>query len=175
MSVNTKIDITPDTKVGRMLEHFPELEEKLISLSPSFKKLRNPVLRRTIGKVATLRQVAKVGDISLAMLINELRKAAGMSEQKISEDKPGDSQNIPAWVDDRFIVDEFDARPVINAGEHPMKEVFRRIGQLKDNHILKLITAFEPTPLIDMAKGRGCLVWSQKEKDEIVNTYFRQK
>ena len=49
-----EVEITSQTKVAELLEHFPELEETLIAMAPPFKKLRNPVLRRSVAKVASL-------------------------------------------------------------------------------------------------------------------------
>ncbi|MFH1755446.1 MAG: DUF1858 domain-containing protein, partial [Candidatus Latescibacterota bacterium] len=53
--------ITPDMKVSALLEAYPELEDVLIGIAPAFKKLRNPVLRRTVAKLTSLRQAAQVG------------------------------------------------------------------------------------------------------------------
>ncbi len=50
--------ITPDSRLGDLLERWPGLEDVLLELSPHFRALRNPVLRRTVAKVATLRQVS---------------------------------------------------------------------------------------------------------------------
>ncbi|MHC4830644.1 MAG: DUF1858 domain-containing protein [Planctomycetota bacterium] len=44
------LPITPETKVAQLLQHYPELEETLIAMAPAFKKLRNPVLRRSVAK-----------------------------------------------------------------------------------------------------------------------------
>ena len=49
-----KTEITPQTMVGDMLENYPELEDKLIEIAPVFKKLKNPILRKTVAKVATV-------------------------------------------------------------------------------------------------------------------------
>ncbi len=76
--MNRMMDITPDTKVGPLLENRPELESVLMEISPKYTALKNPVLRRTVAKVATLRQVARVGDVPLADLIRKLREAAGL-------------------------------------------------------------------------------------------------
>ncbi|MBT4095990.1 MAG: DUF1858 domain-containing protein, partial [Nitrospinaceae bacterium] len=57
--------IEPSSKVGELLEHYPELEDVLIGMAPPFKKLKNPLLRKSVGKVATLRQAAAVGRISV--------------------------------------------------------------------------------------------------------------
>ncbi len=69
--------IGPETKVGELLRRHPELEETLIRLSPEFQRLKNPVLRATVAKVATLRQVAQVGGLDPEALIKTLREAAG--------------------------------------------------------------------------------------------------
>ena len=51
--MNTLI-ITPKTKVLELIETYPELEDVLIEYAPAFKNLKNPVLRRTVAKIATL-------------------------------------------------------------------------------------------------------------------------
>lgn len=43
--------INPKTKVLELLEAYPELEPKLIEVVPSFNKLKNPLLRRTIARI----------------------------------------------------------------------------------------------------------------------------
>jgi hypothetical protein len=43
--------ISPKTKIYELLEAYPQLEETLIALAPPFKKLKNPVLRKTIAKI----------------------------------------------------------------------------------------------------------------------------
>ncbi|MFH0843803.1 MAG: DUF1858 domain-containing protein [Bacteroidota bacterium] len=48
--------ITPKTKVLQLIETFPELEEVLINAVPAFEKLKNPVLRKTVARIATLQQ-----------------------------------------------------------------------------------------------------------------------
>ena len=58
-------DITAGTKVAALLSAHPELEDLLISMSPAFIKLRNPVLRRSVARVATLRQAAAVGKLDV--------------------------------------------------------------------------------------------------------------
>ena len=62
------IDITPETTVHRLLEAYPELEETLIGIAPPFKKLRNPLLRRSVAKVASLRHISSVGGVPLVSL-----------------------------------------------------------------------------------------------------------
>ena len=148
-------DITPDTKVGNLLKNFPQLEEKLFELSPAFKKLRNPILRKTIGRVATLRQAAEVGNISLGMMINTLRKTAGLNEMTdITDSKSEDSDSIPEWVSSAGNIREFDARSIIEAGEHPLNSVIKEVHSLE--------------------KNEGFQAWSKIESAETAYTYFKK-
>ena len=164
--------ITPEIKVGVILEHYPELEETLIGMSSTFKKLKNPVLRRTVGKVATLRQVAQVGKISLSELVNTLRSAAGQTLETISESENADALDFPVWFDAAKIVESFDARPIIESGEHPMGEVMGKLQHLKEGDILELVTPFLPAPLIDLAVGKGYKSWSKSVNANLVRTFF---
>ncbi len=58
MITQNKLIITPQTKVKELLDAYPELEPVLIDMAPAFKKLRNPVLRRTIARVTSIKQAA---------------------------------------------------------------------------------------------------------------------
>ena len=71
-----RIIITPKTKIYDLLEAYPELEEKLVEAAPQFRKLKNPMLRKTIARVTTLGQAAIIGGVKVEQLINKLREAA---------------------------------------------------------------------------------------------------
>ena len=79
-----QIDIGPGTTVHELLITFPELEDKLIEMASPFKKLRNPMLRKSIAKIATLKHIASVAGIPLTKMVNMIRVEAGQS--KITED-----------------------------------------------------------------------------------------
>ena len=94
---NNLLEILPETKVGELLDHYPELEAKLIEIAPPFKKLRNKMLRKTIAKVTTLKQAAKVGNVPLSELVNKLRNEIGQPEIEIDNEKAVVVQK-PDWV-----------------------------------------------------------------------------
>ena len=167
-----KINITPETKVGELLKNYPELEESLIEMAPAFNKLRNPILRKTVAKVTTLRHAAKIGNISLADMINRLRREAGLEgemkfieENRLLDDKP-------EWMDISKIVKTLDAREMIEKGEHPINQVIKELDCLESRQIFELITGFIPAPLIDIAKNKGFLIWSEEKEKNLVKTYF---
>lgn len=164
--------ITPDMKVGAMLDAYPELEATLISLSPTFEKLRNPVLRKTIARVASLRQVAQVGNISLQQLIGTLREAAGQQlNSDLMETKQTDNSQ-PGWFDEQKIQSTLDAREMIERGEHPMAQVLSETRSLAKGHIYELITAFVPAPLIEKVRNQGLDSFTLEKAVGEFHTYF---
>jgi len=167
------IDITPGTKVGELINHYPQLEDELIKLAPIFAKLKNPILRRTVARVATLRQAAQVGNIQIGHLINSLRKAAGLEE--LFENDNGvqaESDIKPDWLNEANLIAVFDARKMISDGEQPLGHVMKELKKLNPGEIYKLITPFYPAPLVDKAKSNGYKVWSVSNDKETVETFI---
>jgi len=66
------MELNAKTKIDDLLKQFPFLEDYLISLSPKFKGLKNPIMRKTMGKVASLEMAAAVSGQSLELLISSL-------------------------------------------------------------------------------------------------------
>jgi hypothetical protein len=159
------LNITPRTKVGELLDAYPQLEKVLLDISPVFAKLKNPVLRKTVARVATLQQAAIVGGMPVEELVNRLRAEAGQDDVSGSDNVPGYvSQPVPEWFSEADVVDRFDATRMINSGESPMNEVLSRAKNLGQSKILELRTPFIPAPILEMLMGKGYQVWSQQDK-----------
>jgi len=71
------------TKLNDLIKKYPFLLDFLVRLSPKFSKLKNPIMRRTIGKLATLSQVSGLGDMPLEKL---LKAIAGEIKRVAHED-----------------------------------------------------------------------------------------
>lgn len=173
MSGKGKTDITPKTKVAELLKDYPELETTLIEIAPAFKKLKNPVLRKTIAKVTSLRQAAKVGNVSLGQMINRLRHEAGLKGDLGLDSNEAESKVRPKWLDESKVVMTLDARPILDAGEQPLGRVMSDLRKLEPEQIYKLTTPFTPAPIIDLARDKGFDCWSSENNPEEVITYFR--
>ncbi len=167
-----ELQITPETKVANLLETYPDLENLLLSLSPKFALLKNPVLRRTAAKLATLRQAAQVGGLSIGALVSTLRAAAGQDELTVSDGEQDDSLGEPAPQD---VVEEFDVRPMIERGEQPLSLVMTQLRALPPGKAIKLITPFLPAPLIDTARKQDCTVSSRQAGDGVFFTFLSKK
>jgi hypothetical protein len=165
------LQITPKTKVGELLDRHPELEGLLISLSPAFEKLRNPVLRKTIARVATIQQIAVVGKVPLETIISTLRKSTGDNEQfkTINTDKM--SNEKPAWLA-KTISETLDAREMLARGEHPLQLVLAKTHDMESNTVFCLVTPFTPLPLIEKVQAQGLESYVDEISDKEVHSYF---
>jgi uncharacterized protein len=61
--------LSPETKVTEMLATYPFLKDFLIGMDPHFKSLNNPLMMKTLGRVATLGKVAFLTGIKLDQLL----------------------------------------------------------------------------------------------------------
>lgn len=168
--------ITPKTKIHDLLEAYPELEDKLIAAAPQFKKLKNPILRRTIARVTTLSQAATIGSLKVETLVNELREAAGQEHTEISsEGNASYNYSRPGWFSTEAVVETIDIREMLNAGEQPVHEVLSAIKKLEPGKILEIIAPFLPAPLVDKASGLGYAHWIVDNGTEEFRIYFRNR
>lgn len=167
-----KLIISPKTKVGELLDAFPQLEDVLLELSPSFAKLKNPILRKTVARVASLQQAAIVGGLKVDELVNRLRKEVG---QDLFSGGAENAQYLvaspPDWFDATRIAQRFDASSIINAGGSPMAEILSLSQKLQPGEILELQTPFVPAPIIDMLRDKGFKSFSLQNGEETLN-YF---
>lgn len=174
--MKNKLIITPKTKIHNLLIEYPELEEVLMDVSPAFEKLKNPVLRKTIGKIATVQQAANIGNISVANLINILRKKVGQEEFIENEAvASGINYHKPDWFDENKIAKELDVKPMLEAGEHPVNQVISEVKSIGENEIYKMTAPFLPVPLIEKVTGLGFDNWTEKQSESSFNIYFIRK
>lgn len=167
-----KVDITPSTKVNDILTAYPEIEDDLIKMAPPFKKLRNPFLRRTIGKVATLKQVSAVGNIPLNDLINNLRKLVGQPEINESYTDENYFLDKPEWFSQEKISLSINEEKMENKNQMTLVTILLEAKNVKKGEIIELITTFLPAPGIDILKSKGYSVWTIKEENNIIKSYF---
>lgn len=167
-------DIIPAMKIGTFLENYPELEDVLIALSPQFKKLKNPVLRRTVAKIVTLRQAAITGNIPVETMVNSLREKAGQPPLQLDVTTDQYAGPIPNWMERGFPIHQLNVTNAINSGQTPLKEVIDAAEALEKHSILKLITPILPSPIIDKLRTRGFQSWT-KESNGLYSTYLFKK
>ncbi len=158
------LPIHPETRVGALLEAYPGIEDALIREVPAFAKLRNPILRRTVAKVATLEQAARVGGVSVRDLIRILREATGQTGDALSGDSAiaGAAAPTPAWTAGAKIRETIDANAMLETGIHPLGRVRKVVEGLCAGEAVCVISSFRPEPLIDVFSKSGFAVYSRQ-------------
>lgn len=171
MNADNTLIITPKTKVLQLIERYPQLEDVLIEYAPAFKKLKNPVLRKTVARVATLQQAAAIGNAKVEDLINRLRKEVGQDLLQETEDV---NYNVkrPDWFNEGKIDMELDAGEMLDKGDHPVNQVITDLKKLPAGKIYKLKAPFVPAPIIDKATSLSFQHWVDKKSTEEVVVYF---
>lgn len=169
------MEINSDTKIFDLLENYPEMEDYLIELAPPFKNLKNPVLRKTIGKMATLKQAADIAGIGVMHLVNTIRSKVNQTTydpDKFSEGVP------PAEIGDWTSTE---AKLVLNGnqlladGINPLAEMMKQSTTLNSGEFILFITDFKPIPLIEKFEAMGFQVVSADDSQkQIFKTYFKK-
>jgi hypothetical protein len=157
--MNDRLEITPLTRIGELLDAFPDLEDVLIGLAPAFAKLKNPILRRTVAKVATVQKAASIAGIDVREMVATLRRAAG---QPVDDSGAGLSGGgVTLWPDppDRLDASKaeetIDAEALLQAGEVPLGRVVQAARGLVGDQFLLVTSGFRPVPLIEALEKQG--------------------
>jgi len=66
----TQSIIKESSKLGPLIKEYPFLLDALIGFDPKLKKFKNPILRRTVGKRATISDVSSLIGVSSDSLVN---------------------------------------------------------------------------------------------------------
>lgn len=170
------LDITPQTRVGDLLDAFPGIEDSLIEWVPAFRKLKNPILRKTVAKVATLDQAARIGNVNVRELVLKLREAAGQGAE--ASPAPGNTHDgcvhapasvpnhdgmdagsvAPDWIESNRVHTVLDAEVLLASGDHPLGKTQVILTQMSREDSLRIDSTFRPAPLIDMFRNKGLRV-----------------
>lgn len=170
--------INANTKIASLLKEHPAALEAIISLSPNFKKLRNPILRKMIAGRTSIAMASKIGGCSMDEFFNKLQQLGfaidktpvKMENYNGCKPVPGFMKNLPA---DKII--ELDVRPLIESGKDPLNIILQNVQTLKPGMVLKIINSFEPTPLMHLLGKQGFESYAEEVNNEQVNTFFYRK
>jgi hypothetical protein len=157
-----------------IFEDYPGLEERLIEIVPVFKKLKNPVLRKTVARIATVQQAATIANIPVNELVTMLRTEANQELDNLDHNPDNYNLNFekPDWYDADKVIDNLDLGPILEAGEHPIHQVVADLKNLKEGQILDVLSPFLPAPLVDKATSLGYQHYIVPCSGEAVNVYF---
>lgn len=172
------ISINANTKIASLIKLHPDALETIVSISPKFTKLRNPILRKVIAGRTSIAMASRIGGCSVQDFFNKLQPlgfeidTAAVAFKSAGENIPVPEfmKNIPAEK-----ITELDVRPVIDNGKDPLSVILQKVKTLETGSVLKIINSFEPTPLMLLLGKQGFESYAEVISDELVNTYFYKK
>jgi len=82
------MELTPKTRIFTLIKQHDFMLDFLAEYAPEFAKLKNPVLRNTMGRVATLEMAASLAGVPLEQLMQDIRAAI--------EDRTGEQVAVKA-------------------------------------------------------------------------------
>lgn len=167
-----RTEITPSLTVHALLEEYPELEEVLIGIAPPFKKLRNPILRGTVAKVATLKHISSVGSVPLNELIDKLREAVGQSKSSDVYEDVNYCGKQPDWFSPDKVTLSIDEGQVEDKDKMTLVVILEKAKNVQEGDIIELVTSFLPAPGIDVMKSKGYSTWTVKDGTDSFQSYF---
>ena len=167
--------INEKTKIAQLLKAHPDALETIITLSPDFKKLRNPILRKLMAGRTSISMASKMGGCkpedffkALAPLGFEV-DGASVEDEPIPENKP-----MPEYLKSRKpeqIID-FDVRKLIESGQDPLRNIQQKVRALNPDEALKIITDFEPVPLVKLLEKQHFDAYVRFVDKDTIETYF---
>lgn len=165
--------INEKTKIAALLKHNPDALDAIVSLSPDFEKLRNPILRKLMAPRASIAMAAKIGGCTPQDFFDKLRPLGFEGDTSVKEEAaprkalPPFLQAVPA---ERLVV--LDVRPVLAGGKDPLNLIMQTVKGLKPGQVLKIVNTFEPTPLMGVLKKQGFDSYADVVKEKLVETWF---
>lgn len=165
--------INADTKIAALIKHHPKALDAIISISPKFEKLRNPLLRKIMAGRTSLAMASKIGGCGVGDFYKKL-EPLGFEIDKSRETVEADQKPVPHFI--AVLTNEqlttLDVRPLIASGNEPLQAIMQQVKNIKPGHVLKIINTFEPTPLIAMLEKKGFETYVDVISDNHIETYF---
>lgn len=166
--------VSPETKISALIKENPASIEAIISVSPRFSKLRNPLLRGILASRTSLHDAARIGKCEIGLLFDALDALGFETDRKQDNQEEIPQIGIHPAISEALrqsLVTLLDVRPTLDRGGDPFNEIMGELALLPDGDVLQVINSFEPTPLITIARSKGFESWIDSQGDE-VHTYF---
>lgn len=166
--------INPQTKIADLIKSHPDALEAIISLSPDFKKLRNPVLRKLMAGRTSISMASRIGGCKPDDFFEILKPLGFVSDSSVEEVDNIRRKSLREFVKDieAAHIISLDVRPMLAEGNDPLRLIQQHIKELKNGQVLKINNTFEPTPLIKLLEKQGFESYVDHIEKDLIETYF---
>lgn len=168
--------INANTKIAAILKQHPDALEAIISISPKFEKLRNPLLRKIMAGRTSISMASKIGGCTVDDFFQKL-KALGFEIDRLTPASKEEKKSLPEFIttlkNDQIV--NLDVRAELASGSDPLHSILGKVKSLQTGEVLKIINTFEPIPLIRLLEKQGFTSYTDVLGDDHVETYFYKK
>ena len=175
--------IGPDDRLGDVLARDQRALDVLVGASPELHGLRNPVTRKVMGRLATIRQIANMAGMEPDILIRRLNQALRDDTPRgsrpvaaapvVHPDRGKESMSIdtsaaPAALAriPEELIHELDVRPDLREGREPFSRIMAARHEIPEGGALRLRAIFEPVPLYVVMAKQGFDHWTERLADD---------
>ena len=175
--------IAAGDRIASVLAHDERLLDVFVAASPTFEKLRSAAMRKTMARLVTVEQAARIAGIEPGRLVAQLNAALG-------EVAPGTSAApavvpvpdaapapalvpvpaaalvpVPAAWRTAPLVD-LDVREALRAGQEPFSRILDAARALPVGSVLRVRAIFEPAPLYAVLAKYGLAHATERLADD---------
>ncbi|MCK9480599.1 MAG: DUF2249 domain-containing protein [Bacteroidia bacterium] len=168
------MQINASTKISKILKEHPDALDAIISISPKFNKLKNPLLRKLMAARTSISMASKIGGVQVNDFFEKLKPLGFEIDESIVEQNEAESAAMPDFIKNLTPQNtvELDVRPILDEGGDPLNLIMMNVNKLTSNQALKIINTFEPTPVIMILEKRGFVAYTEVVNENVVHTYL---
>ena len=174
LDMRHEMQINSQTKIADLIKFHKDALEAIITLSPDFNKLRNPILRKLIAGRTSISMASKIGGCKPEDFFEILKPLGFVSDNSVQQEEVVLRKSLKDFVKDieSAHIIPLDVREILAVGNDPLKLIQKHIRELKEGQILKIINTFEPTPLIRLLEKQGFESYVDMVENNLIETYF---
>ncbi len=169
-------------RLSDVLARDQRLVEVFVAASPAFENLENPTARKTMARLVTVEQAARIARMdpgALVTRLNDALSAAGTppsapierSEPMTSAEPLPDS--LRATPPARIV--DVDVREDLRAGREPFGRIMRAVEALPSDGVLRVRAIFEPVPLYGVLGKRGLAHFTERFAPDDFRVWFHRE
>jgi uncharacterized protein (DUF2249 family) len=169
------MELTPDTRLARVLDEIPGALEYVVGLNPhDFSRLRNGVTRKYMAPRISLGRIAAMVNMSEQQLLSELAALSGgtaslgAAEPTNSAVRPQSPTVPPRWLADAEAerLHQVNVLRIDDVLGDPLPPINAAIKRLEPGSVLTIHHRWEPQPLYDVWTKMGLEWFAEKAGPE---------
>lgn len=169
-------------RVASVLARDIGLIDVFVAASPVFEKLRNTTMRRTMARLVTVEQAARIAGVDAGALVDHLNHAlsgdAAKDEAFTDDDAApaAEAEAIPAELRalpaDRIV--ECDVREDLRAGREPFRKILDGAMAVPVGSVFRVRAIFEPVPLYAVLGKLGLAHYTEQLAPDDFRVWFHK-